>query len=66
MTSSRPSAAAEPAKARRRAGPASSAGVTSVSAAPALAAEVAANKNGSSVRASCHTGTAVSAISAAV
>ena len=52
-----------PASARRRAGAPPPA---SASAEPALIAEPAANTNGSSWRASCHTGIAVSATSTAV
>ncbi len=55
-----------PASIIRRAGPAAAAGVTSTAAAPALAAAPTANTNGSSRRASCQTGTAVSATSTAV
>jgi hypothetical protein len=56
-----PSSSTAPVTARRRAGPASAAGVSSTAAAPALAAALPANTNGSSRPASCHTGTAVSA-----
>ena len=55
-----------PTSARRRAGAASRVGVRIVAAAPALAAAPDANTNGSVVRASCQTGTAVLAISAPV
>src|SRR5215207_5617723 len=49
-----------------RAGPASLTGVPIATAAPALAAALAANTNGSSCRAACQAGTAVFAISTAV
>src|SRR5690349_10178267 len=58
--------ATAPASATRRAAPASAAGVTTAAAAPALRLALAANTNGSSRRASCHTGTAVFDRSAAV
>src|SRR3954454_22583865 len=63
----RPSAlAAAPATASRRAGAASPGGVVRTAAAPALAAPLAAKTNGRVARASCQTGTAVLAMSAAV
>src|SRR4051794_34845243 len=52
--------------ASRRAGAACSTGVMVTSAAPALAPPPAPNRNGSCLRASCQTGTAVLAISAPV
>ena len=66
MTCSATTSAAAPASARRRAGPAWRTGVASVATAPALAAAPAANRNGSSRRASCQTGIAVAPSSAPV
>ena len=60
------SSAAAPISASRRAGAAYSAGVSTVAAAPALAAAPLANRVGSDARASCQTGTEVFAISAPV
>src|ERR671930_2388935 len=61
MISLQPSAPTAPRTAGRRAGPASSGGTKSVVAAPALAEALAPKSHGSSRRASCHTGIAVSA-----
>ena len=59
-------AAAAPAAASRRAGPASATGARSMPRPPPLAAADPVNTNGSSRRASCQAGTAVWASSAAV
>src|ERR671923_1374255 len=66
MASFQPRAPAAPRIARRRAGPASRGGRKSAVAAPALADALAPKSHGSSCRASCHTGIAVSAISVPV
>ena len=55
-----------PPTASRRAGPASAGGTTIAAAAPALATALEPNRNGSSLRASCQTGIAVSETSVAV
>src|SRR5919201_5056691 len=66
MTSFTTRTPADPRIASRRAGPASSGGRKSAVAAPALADALAPKSHGSSRLASCHTGTAVSAISVPV
>ena len=66
MTSVAATATTAPPTARRRAGAAAAGGVVRTAAAPALVAAPAANTNGRIRRASCHTGTAVFASSAAV
>ena len=66
MASIRPSSAAAPSTASRRAGPAYSVGVKTAAAAPALADALAPKSHGSSRRASCQTGTAVFARSVPV
>src|SRR5438067_4633516 len=66
MASLEATSTAAAASARRRAGRACSAGVTATATAPALSAASEPNTNGSQRRPSCHTGTAVLAIRAAV
>src|SRR3954467_8109168 len=66
MTPTAASSAAAPARVSRRAAAACDGGVNASAAAPALAAAPAAKTKGSVARASCQTGTAVLATSAAV
>ena len=66
MTSSARSDTVAPPNVNRRAGRASTTGVSIAAAAPADAAALAAKTNGSSRRASCHAGTAVSETRTAV